>query len=847
MFASGADKLIGNDEEFSLVEVTSGDDEDTVLIESGNRAQVTLEKEHITDTRNQGNAENYSSPQHASPHRCRNSSLTESVSTRRVPKCCKDVHASIKGKSVMIDDSTTTENLRFLTQVRGTQGTNMNIQMPESPLACNIVGPSHGVCGMSMIQSPRTSSQLTPSRLLLNESLNRSFYLQSPPAIEDTGARPMMYQQLCPRRPMNLFNGAFTCPDQWNPRPCSLTEECTYKDLWGLPLNSRGELIQMNSASNSNFVLKQLHSSGMVSGSSPGQSFTRPIYAENDFGLNVSNFGQRSRPRHLDLFPMHNCDSRGPSADVFWQNPERHVSPSCSINTDLNLVNVSFDMCGHHGYDSVQHQRELNQGIPPMTKEDRVSSNPTPLTMRLMGKDVAVARSNTREAEDESIWTDKEIIIEHLQPEEDPFTQSTLQKSKGSASLLSEHQKNMQCKSLAKPHHSLLLSPYVNWHPNSVPQRDRFPFPGSSDHEWLSQASFNFTSLREPLMSEPQLALPSLPRGSSQCIHWVPKQNYPPNPPHPRASGFDFPFLHHDCGEYVQHASLFESPFKDVPPWLHPSDQGRSMPTANPLVFPDGIQRSYLSQTPPNRFNSSVTFTTYSPIDPPSHWRSPFGPSPAVRPRLLEVDPPSHWRSPFGPSSAVRPRLLEAVPGIEPVSTSKVNYRSRIESNDRIMSPAFSVMTPELSARTRKRPAVKSVAPPMKLDRMPNLGLLKHRSIDRSPTNETFFHEVEHSGGGGGGAIRLDSSSGKSSAERLPDGNGAQYDGQRYFAGTEKFSTARPCPAKLSAGGRHILRSTQATNQDNSRLIHSMASSGEVPDCTMVPESQARSTKTYKI
>lgn len=822
LFAPGVDKLIGSDEEFSLVEVTSSDDEDPVLTKGGNRTQATLEKEHLADTLNQGNTENYLSPRHASPHNCSNSLLLKSNSTRLVSKCCKDFHASIiKGKSVVVDDSTAMESSRFLTSVRGAQDTGTNLQTLESPLGCNIV-PSHAVCGMSVIQSPRTSSQSTPTRLFLNENLNGSFSFQSHSAIEDTSAHPVVYQQLRPQRPVSLFSGAFTFTDQWNPRPCSLTEECTYNDLWGLPLNSRGELIQMNSTSSSNILVKR--SSGMVSGSFHGQNLIGPSNTEEDFGSNSGNYGQRSCPRDLNLFPMHDCDSRGPSADNFWQTPRRHV-PACSLNTDLNLVNVSFDVCGHHGYDSVQDQ--MNQAIPSIEKDIRVSPNATPVTMRLMGKDVAIARSATQDTEDENIWTDKEMIIEHQQ-QEDPFTlSSTLQKSEGSANNLFEHQRNLQWKSLVKAHNSLLLNPYINWPSDSVPQRDRFPLTRSSNYELQpnSHLSFNFTNLREPLVSDPRLALPSLPPGSSQCIHWAPNQNYHQHPPHPRASGFDFPFLCDNCVEYKQQEPIFRSPFKGVPSWLHSSDQVRSTPTANSLAFPDEIQRSYLSQTPPSRFNSSVTFTTYSP-----------------------VDPLSHLRGPFGPSTAVRSQLLEAVPGIEPISADKVSYGSRIESTNRLKSPAFGVRTPDLCARTKKRPAVKPVDPLRKLDKMPNLGRLKNPSIDASPRKEAFYGEVECRGGV---AIRLDSSLGKSSnIEYLPDGNVAQKDGRRNFTGTERFSTgetAWPGPTKLGAGARHTLKSTQTMNKDGSRSIHSMVSFGGVPNYMMVPESQAKPTRRYEI
>ncbi|KAK4789314.1 hypothetical protein SAY86_020633 [Trapa natans] len=803
----GVDKLIARDEEFGIVNIVSGNDGDPVFTESGNRIQVTLENEHLPSTSNQGQGENYSDLNHGNPHDC-NNNLIESFSTRQVSECV-DLHASIiKGKSVVVDDSTAKENSGFLTSVRGTHDTGTSLQTLEIPLGCS-TGPSYAVCGMSIMESPRTSSQSTPSCLVVNENLNRSISLRSHSTIEDMGTHSLACQQ----RPINFLSCASPFPGQWNIRPCSLTDECIHKNLWGLPLNSRGELIQMHSTSSSNFVGK--HSSCMMSDSLSEQNIIGQHYTDEHLGSNSEKFGQSSCSRGLNLFPMHNCDMHGPIADNFWQNPERHVSSSCSLNTDLNLLNVSFDVCGQQGYDYMQHQ--VNQTIPPLGKEIQVSTNITPVTMRLMGKDVAVARSSSRDLEDENIWMDKEMIIEHHQ--QDKLTQSTSQKSNGSANYFVEHEKNLRCRSLVKAHNSLLLNPHINWPSDSVPQRDRFPFLRSSNHELPphSHVSFDFTDLREPTVADPRVALPSLSRGSSQCIHCAPQQNYYLHPPLPRASSFDLPFLCHNCGEYNRKETFFRSPFRDAPAWLRPSDQVRTLPTVNYLAFPDEIERSYQRQTLPSRFNSSMTFATY---DPP---------------------PPPHLRGPFGPSPAVRSQLLEAVPGIKPFSTDKVSYGSRIEQVDRMKLPAFGVKTLDLCARTKKRPAVNyAVDPFSKLHKMPNLGPLKNLSIGTYPRKETFTGEVEC---GSGGEIRLDSSSGKAGMSvYLPDGSGS-------FTGTERLSreAARPCPTKLSAGARHVLRSTKTAGQDGSRPNHPMLYFGGSSNYIRMPDCQAKTNGTYEV
>lgn len=396
LFASGADKLTKSDEDFSLVELTSGDDEGP---RGGNHALVTVEKEHLTDTREPGNAENHSSPEHASPYNCRIGLLTtEGSSTSQILNCYEDLHTSTKGKKMVIDGSTTLENSRSLTPITGNQVTYTHFQMPEGPPGDNIVGASHLVCGKSMTRSPMTFSQPSSSRLFLNENPEGSFSLQSSSALEDTNALPLIYQQLCPQRPKSLIDGAFTFPDHWNSRPCSSTEEHIYKDLQGLPLYSCGELFQKNSASSNSCVLDKSDGLCMASASSgyfPGQILILPSYAKNDLRLKENHIVQRSCPRDLDLFPMHNCESRGLWTDVFWQNPERHVAHSHLLNMDPNLMNVSLDMYRKHGDESLQLQTGLNKTTPPKEKEDQVSPNATALTMRLMGKDVAVALSNT--------------------------------------------------------------------------------------------------------------------------------------------------------------------------------------------------------------------------------------------------------------------------------------------------------------------------------------------------------------------------------------------------------------------------------------------------------------------
>lgn len=119
--------------------------------------------------------------------------------------------------------------------------------------------------------------------------------------------------------------------------------------------------------------------------------------------------------------------------------------------------------------------------------------------------------------------------------------------------------------------------------------------------------SFDFTDFRKPLVIGPGPALPSLTHGSSQFIHWVPKPDWHTNPPRTKASDFDIPFLHHDCGDYFQQGSLFLSPFKDLPARsFASSDSGRSMAASHSLLFSNGIHRNHLPQTPPNTFGLSA-------------------------------------------------------------------------------------------------------------------------------------------------------------------------------------------------------------------------------------------------
>ncbi|XP_047333779.1 uncharacterized protein LOC124937543 [Impatiens glandulifera] len=157
---------------------------------------------------------------------------------------------------------------------------------------------------------------------------------------------------------------------------CSVPPERKQREftngLFGLPLNSQGELIQLNSTGEASF--NQM----MMPASTPLRAST-------------SSYSYSSRPT-----------SSSSSLDM-WKNEEtrRKLNHLSFLETELHPNQLAPSFIGL----STSSYRE-NDTNPATTS----SSTPT---IRLMGKELTVKGSSL---EDEKVWTDKEIIAEHRPP-----------------------------------------------------------------------------------------------------------------------------------------------------------------------------------------------------------------------------------------------------------------------------------------------------------------------------------------------------------------------------------------------------------------------------------------------
>lgn len=727
----------------------------------------------------------------------------------------------------------------------------------------HFVDSVHGVAAMSSMAKTRASSQPSSSCFVLDENTNRRPPFLSQSATENINGCTLQYQPFCHASPMELMNSICPFPE-WKQRAVPFRERRMDEGFLGLPLNSQGELIQLSSSGKGG--LDQLREPSMITGSSsslPAYNLFLPQSNEDYLGLKKRHFVDTELPKdQLNLFPVQNFVKESPkvhvparfgvtesegtgTADVQWLNAERGINHSVRLlDSDLNLSSIHFNHSG-------------NGIIRPKENSDQILLNSNQPTMRLMGKDVAVGRSSNemQGVEDGKVWTDKEIITEHIHTSSGPdhssmkinFLQDWILhpasgKSKETMVQSLEIQSNhvSQSNLLMKAPEYKFSNPFLNWPTNVVHQNGSLTInenPSNKVHSFFhspaSSAVFNGApSFQEPFISRAesvrvssQLPLLSSPHMTCQHMHWSPVElNHKQNLPHATKSAFNFPFLHPDCRENVQ-SSWFQSSSKSLPPWLLHAQQD------NPLIS----SSQPFSDMGSRYFHQPLSGTNFCPT-PPVHNL------PEVSYPYNPMNSQSHMKNSLGPASVLHPPHVPVIPGVKPSSTINIGYRNRFKFKDRMKSKAFGIKDPHPCKKT-KRPAAKADGS-TKPTRILNLEMQEDLSAVTGLTRENFTREIQRNAG----MLELDPNRDKASGVGSYP-NESLKDGLRTSPGIDSSKVdgmARSGPVKLSAGAKHILKPSQAVDQDNSKLIYSTVPFAAATNCSREPESQKKLTKIYR-
>ncbi|PHT62361.1 hypothetical protein T459_33787 [Capsicum annuum] len=305
-----------------------------------------------------------------------------------------------------------------------------NDQIVGSPInACGANEGSHdqlrcslpevaGVCSMHSVKAyPQHSSA--------QENLNRRKPILLPEDIMgNCSGHCMQYQPLPQISRQELMCKTCSFPE-WKQRESMYREKGIEKDYVRLPLNSQGELIDLNS--NRKRKLTQLPSSMGIAGSSRG--------------LAVNN----ASPSNMEiLFDARGRDKRAPSTDQLKRSSaddSMEWSPTFPVPSRLGIyeydagrTNVEIDplkkneesitpfeldcpvsnLSDHRIKQNYQAKLLETTRSKQYGNSDDVSLPVTPSKMRLMGQEFTVGGRDFHVPQDKRIWTDKQFIADNF-------------------------------------------------------------------------------------------------------------------------------------------------------------------------------------------------------------------------------------------------------------------------------------------------------------------------------------------------------------------------------------------------------------------------------------------------
>ncbi|TXG54172.1 hypothetical protein EZV62_019428 [Acer yangbiense] len=685
---------------------------------------------------------------------------------------------------------------------------------------------------------------------------NMRGYLQPSAAAENMTGHALRYQPFSHLSPIELTGSINPFPD-WKQREVSFRQNCMNEGFLGLPLNSQGELIQASSSGKGSF--NQIKRSSFVAGSScslPGQNLDLQRSMVDCSSMKESHFFGRLHPEdQINLFTGYNYEKESPKLclparlgvaempatareDIQWLNSGSGSKHSVRLLDNQNPMNMSFNEFGQ--FDRVQ--------IHPKKNSDLMLLNTSQLTMRLMGKDVAIGRSSKdiQDYPDGNVWTDKEIIAEHCcntsSAQENMSVKRHFQdywhpnQVSGKSDQPSNQSNQAVEDILIKAPDSRFLHPYVNWKTDTVFQngnlsmsRNPVAYTPTFPATFNSAANFQepFTPGPETLRVNSQLPVLST---HINCEHM--DLNPAQNPPQATKSAFTFPFLHPDCCEHNQ-PSWSQSSSNSLLPWLLHATQVKT-PTALSQGFAEVSSKHHRRTTETNLLAS--TSSVAYPCNP--------------------VSPHVHMQSSLVPPSVVYPSFVPAFSGVEATCSINTSYRNRNKVEDR--------MQWKTCQKTKKRP-VATDKYPIRATKMPYLGIQEDSSAETELTREDYSRNIQcnaYAGAGPGcgslGAPEDVRAVSESFSWDMQDNDrpleltsnndnveeGGRKESQSGIDGSKVDEMARsgPGPVKLIAGAKHILKPSQNMKQDNSRPVHST-----IPFATMTEtNSQKKSTKIYR-
>ncbi|XP_058742985.1 uncharacterized protein LOC131615839 [Vicia villosa] len=415
-----------------------------------------------------------------------------------------------------------------------------------------------------------------------------------------------------------------------------IRNSCMDPNFFGLPLNSQGELI--NFSSSGNVVTNQLETSSPLGGSLSDLSSNNVLCQSSQENLSINerhvvqktsqNDGLSSLPHYPPISAVteihsHREDIHPPNSEMFSSH---HVQP------------LNSEFLKQHNSRVEQNQRERVQNHDRNGKvslkegSDHISLSSSQPTVRLMGKDVPIARSSQETQKiTGDVWTDEESRRRHYADYtalENSFLGRCSKQDWASGSSLQISTNSVLQSEKTQSAHGLQSTPgfpqqFIDVQINHVSQNGSFGVSRNASsyinpiaQESTSYAVFNGT----PSDSSEQFIAGSKPSGLSSRPQVSPTPcnfNQPAcsrngevngrnKNPHVTKSAFGFPFLQPAVNEQAK-THWSQGSYRSLPPWLSNSTDDILTSTYSPQFSGVGNQ-----SFPQNRWGNNFATPSFN-------------------------------------------------------------------------------------------------------------------------------------------------------------------------------------------------------------------------------------------
>ncbi|KAL5716544.1 hypothetical protein ACHQM5_018217 [Ranunculus cassubicifolius] len=589
---------------------------------------------------------------------------------------------------------------------------------------------------------------------------------------ENLNRLDLQYSSSLQLSPNDLLTSICSLVDQNQRNPPVYRNDLVMDDFIGLPLNSQGELVKMGSRGKERLNRVKNHSIVHPSTNIRADNIVHPETSSDHFDKDDYVQTQVVKER-FRLFPeqsnFKNSDMPTEigfteARDTIRREGKGNIQSVHQLGLDLNQMNISSCRCSEYT------QKQLEKEKVIWVENDDGSFIPTKQpTMRLMGQDVTVGRSNKDiiGSEDGKVWTDKNVIKEHsptmavenssvsrnFQMERSTLKASTVQsrESQGNACVL-----------LRNDIDPMYAQSYHNWRPNLLPQLASETYPFS--YPFAPDGSMNNT-LRLPGTDiyGAESHCQCMPLSSTQLLY---NQGLSRG-----CSSFQFPFTSQVCGECFP-PSQAQSYSNVLPHWMLNGSQQQG----SPLIS---------SQYDADINSNPHSFSRFGfPSIPSPPYQTSLSSQPSQHARFI---PRAHDSS--SPYSVQRP-LIPVPPGFKNNSSINTSYRNMINLKNKLKPLGIK--------RNRKRPGEQTDS---------------STTFSKRPTLEIPMEPRD--------VIGVDKERSSMELNIVGDNRRDGSETSPMVCSSNRESLSRLGPVKLSAGAKHILKPSLNTDQQESRSIHS--------------------------